>query len=114
MKKYLAALGHIALASLTALVAVLDKPVTWSVALQLAIVVVGSIATYLVPVASGKWAGAFKTGVGVLAAVLAALVPYVTTGGISAQNLLVVAGAILAALSSEIGVNVRKDLALAA
>jgi hypothetical protein len=78
---------------------------------QFLFVVAGVIATYFVPLLSGKWAGALKTGAAILAAVATLLVP-LFSGDWNTNTLIVIGLAALNALATEIGVDIRKDAAV--
>jgi len=81
--------------------------------LQLVILFLGGIVTYIVPLLPGGWSGGLKTGVGIAAAAVALVIPYVTQGSITtAQILLVVVGVIQAA-ATQLGVAIRIDGKLA-
>lgn len=104
---YAAALLSIVLVIVQAFVTTTDLSVTTII--QLAIVAVAAIGTYLVPILSGVWAGGAKTGVAVVGAILSALVPLVTGADYSPQTVGLVVLAAVQALAVEIGVSVRKD-----
>lgn len=85
--------------------AIADGIVTEAEAGQLIFALAGVIATYLAPLFKGTWAGFFKTGSAVLAAVATLIVPLVL--GFSWSSLVIFALAALTALATEIGVQVR-------
>jgi len=109
LHKYLAALLHISIVLVTSVTAAFDQPFTLTSVIQIATLVAGSIVTYLVPLLGSGWQSAIKTGVGLLTAAVAALTPLLVNGSITPQNIFVVIGAVLAALGTELGVNVRVD-----
>jgi len=109
LPKYATALLQVAIVVITAITAVLDKPVTYGVLIQLALLVIGAVGAYLVPLATIRWQGVWKTGSGVVIAALTAIVPLLTQGHLTAQNWLVVVLAGLSALASEVGVVIRRD-----
>jgi len=106
MHKYSAALLSIAIVVLTAFIA--SPTLTPTSIIQLAILAVGAIVTYLLPLVPGAWAGALKTGAAVVVAVLAAVLPFVVTGGITVAEATVVILAALNALAVEVGVQLRR------
>lgn len=113
LHKYAAGLLAIALVVVQAFVTTTDFTATTII--QLAIVTVAAIGTYFIPLLHGPWAGAGKTGVVVVGAILSALVPLVTGGSYTPQTIGLVILAAVQALVTELGVNVRQDqLALAA
>lgn len=112
MRKYLAALLSVAIVILTALAAV--EVYTVDAIAQIAILALGTITTYFVPLLNGRWAGILKTGAALLAALIAAAAPLVIAGTYSPQAVLVVVLAGLNVLAVEVGVNVRKHAHMSA
>lgn len=109
LSKYAAALLSIALVVVTAFVAIPDGALSLGAVLQLAVLAVAAVGTYLVPVASVRWRGLMKTGVAIVGAALVAVVPFVTTGTITATGIAIVVLAGLNALAVEVGVQIRAD-----
>ena len=110
LNRYAAALLSIAVVVVGAFTAIPEGQVSPTAILQLAIIAVGSVVTYLVPVVQGsKWAGVLKTGAAIIAAVLTAVVPFVNNGHITATQIGLVILAALNALAVEVGVNIRRD-----
>lgn len=110
---YAAAILSIGLVVIQAFVAVTEF--TPTAIIQLAIVAVGAIGTYLAPVVDGRWAGALKVGVAVVAAILSACVPLVTGDVYTPQTIALVVLAGMQALAAEVGVGIRRaDYARAA
>lgn len=109
LNKYLAALLSIGIVILTAFVAIPEADRNPATIGQLAILALGAIVTYLVPLLDSKWAGFLKTGSAVAAALIAAAVPFITEGSITGVQVAIVALAALNALAVEVGVQVRKD-----
>lgn len=105
--KYAAALLNIAGVALTALIAVLASPFSWTGVDQLVLVVIGAITVFFAPLASIRWQGIWKTGAGVLVTVLTLIVPFITAGGITPAQIVTVALAALITLGNEIGVQIR-------
>ncbi len=108
MKKYLAAIVPILIAAAVFLQSafkdnILDPAEVW----QLVALVAGAIATFLVPLLPGKWAGGLKTGTALLAALATALVPFALQGTITPEQWMVVVLAVLNALGVEVGVQAR-------
>ncbi|GAA3729982.1 hypothetical protein GCM10022239_03250 [Leifsonia bigeumensis] len=109
LNKYLAALLSIAIVLITAFVAIPDDQRTPATLWQLGILAAGAIATYLVPIVDGRWAGLLKTGAAIVAAVIGALIPLLGSGHLTVTQILVLILAGLNVLAVEVGVNVRKD-----
>lgn len=107
LQKYSAALLNVAVVLVTAVATTLHGSVTATGLVQLALIAAGAVGTFLVPLASGKWAGLFKTGVAVIAAILTAVLPLITQGHLTAANVATVILAGLSALATEIGVQIR-------
>jgi len=107
-KKYAAALLPAAVILFGAVQTVIaDDVVSETEGGQLIALIAGLVATYFVPLVSGVWAGALKTGAALLAAVATLVIPLVT--GFSWTELLIVGIAALNVLAVEIGVDIRKD-----
>ncbi len=109
LHKYAAGLLAIALVVVQAFVTTTDFSTTTII--QLALVAVAAIGTYFIPLLSGPWAGAGKTGVVVVGAILSALVPLVTGGTYTPQTVGLVILAAVQALATELGVSIRQDAA---
>ena len=109
-QKYAAALISIALVAFaflkTALADSLDAAEVW----QLIALVAGAVATFVLPLASGPWAGALKTGSAVLVALATAIVPFALQGTITPEQWTIVALAVLNALGVQVGVDARKSV----
>jgi hypothetical protein len=102
---YATAILSIALVVVQAFVVTTDFTATTII--QLAIVAVAAVGTYLVPVVNGRWAGAWKTGVAVVGAILSACVPLVTHADYTPQTIALVVLAGVQALATEAGVGIR-------
>jgi predicted outer membrane lipoprotein len=77
---------------------------------QLIAVVAGLVLTYLLPLLkTWRWAAALKVGASVVAAVATLIIP-TFTGGFNANTLLIFGVAVLNALATELGVDMRKDV----
>lgn len=68
------------------------------------------VVTFIVPLTAGLWAGVLKTGASVVGAVATLVVPLILNSGeLSAQNWIIIVAAIINALATELGVQIRKD-----
>ncbi len=115
LNKYAAALLSIAIVILTAFVAIPSGERTPETLWQLALLAIGAIVTYWVPLVDARWAGILKTGAAICAAVIGALIPLLGTGTLSSTQIVVLVLAGLNALAVEVGVGMRKsDVRLAA
>lgn len=111
INKYLAGLLTLAITLLTAFVAVpqaawADQAVVW----QFVALVVGTFTTIFLPLLSGPWAGALKTGSAVILAAIGALVPLLA-GDFGPLQWGLLGIAALNALAIELGVQIRVDSA---
>jgi hypothetical protein len=108
INRYLSAILSAAIVILTAFVAIPPYAFTLGNPQVAAFVALAAstVISYLVPLVPGKWPGVLKTGVGILAAVFAAVWPLLAGGSID-WTLVVLA--VLNAVAQEIGVNVRVD-----
>jgi len=108
-QKYATAIFSLAVLVIGALQVAVATGITPTAIAQLIVLALGGVITYVVPLVPGKWAGLLKTGIAILAAVIVLVIPYITAGHITLdQILLVVVGAINAA-ATQLGVNIRKD-----
>ena len=108
-QKYATAIFSLAVLVIGALQVAVATGITPTAIAQLVVLALGGVITYLVPLVPGKWSGVLKTGIAILAAVIVLVIPYITAGTITLdQILLVVVGAINAA-ATQLGVNIRKD-----
>ncbi|PPH99740.1 hypothetical protein C5C95_06245 [Rathayibacter sp. AY1B7] len=108
LDRYLAALLPAAILLFGGLqTALSDERIDGTEAGQLLALFAGLAITYAVPLAKGAWAGLFKTGFAILAAIATLIVPLIT--GFTWQSLVIVVLAALSALATEIGVNARQD-----
>lgn len=108
LNKYLVALLQVLTLFLAAFQAALSDGLTATEAWQLAGLFVGAVVTYYVPILTGRWAAALKVGGAVLGAAIAALV-LVLADGWSAGSVTIVIIAIINALATQFGVDVRLD-----
>lgn len=109
LNKYAAALLSIAIAIFTALAAIPVGQRTPESLWQVALIGIGAVVTWWVPLVGIKWAGMLKTGAAVLAAVIGALIPLLITGTLTGSQWLVLGLAGLNALAVEVGVGIRRD-----
>lgn len=107
--KYASALLSLTVLLVTSITAALAGPVTLTVLIQLGLLFLGGVVTYIVPLLSGGWVGGLKVGIGVVAAALAAVVPLLTGAHWNLQNTLIVVLAVVNALATQLGVAIRKD-----
>lgn len=106
--KYTAAMLQFILVLVTALQASLSGGLDTVEIWQLVALAVASVGTFFLPLVAGPWAGALKTGVAVLGAIVAAIIPLVN-GVWSSEASIIVVLAALNALAAQIGVSVRLD-----
>lgn len=85
--------------------------VSWPIIVQLGILTITSFTTYALPLVPARWAGAAKTGLEVVGAILTAIVPFVIAGHITGPQIALVLLAALKALGAEVGVQARLDAA---
>jgi O-antigen/teichoic acid export membrane protein len=80
----------------------------WNAIITFAIVVLGAVLTFIVKLVAARWQGALKTGIAILTTILSALLPFVLPGGFDpAANVPVIIVAVLNALATEFGVQIR-------
>ena len=110
-QKYAAALLPFAVLVVGASQTVLQDPTNWLNNLLFAIIVLGAVVTYIVKlIPDAAWQGRAKTGVAIVTTILTAVLPFVLPGGFDpAASLPVIIVAILNALSTELGVQIRAD-----
>jgi hypothetical protein len=110
IQKYLAAIVPILTAAVVFLQSAFVDELDAAEVAQLVAIVAGAFITYLVPLLSGRWAGALKTGAAILAAAATAIAPFVLQGRVTADQWMVVAFAVLSALGVEVGVQARRSI----
>lgn len=77
---------------------------------QFALLIVGAVVTFIVPLTDRKWQGYLKTGTGIVIAVLTALVPLASQGWTLTQpQIITVILAAVSALAVELGVQIRSN-----
>lgn len=86
-----------------------EGPVDWVAILTFAILVLGAVVTFIVKLLpSATWQGALKTGIAILTTILSALLPFVLPGGFDPSvNVPIIIVAVLNALATEFGVQIR-------
>lgn len=77
--------------------------------LQLVALALGSVLTYFLPLVDTKWQGALKTGVELLTAAIALVLPYVIEGHITGPQVLLVIIGVIKAATTQVGVAIRVD-----
>jgi hypothetical protein len=110
LAKYSSSLIQIAIVLVAAL-AQLTGRVTLVDALQLLALGANALLVYLVPLFGTAMRSGWKTGVAVLGALVAAGVPFATTGHITGSQIAVVLLAGLQVLGAHVGVQIRNDAA---
>lgn len=108
IRKYAVALLSIAVLILGALQVALAGGLTEQEAWQLAALVAGAGVTYWVPLVEAKWAGIWKTGFAIIAAVATTLIP-IGIGRFTAETWIIPIIAAVNVLATEVGVNIRQD-----
>lgn len=109
LNKYLTAILTLAITLLTAFLAIPEDQRTPETMWQLALLALGAVVTFIVPLLERRWAGLLKTGAAVAAGVIGALIPLLSTGTLTGTQILVLILAGLNALAVEVGVQVRND-----
>lgn len=109
LNKYLVALLQVLLLFVAALQAALtDGQLTITEGWQLAGLFVGAVVTYYAKILETGWAGALKVSGAILGAFIAAVIPFLTTGW-TAESVAIVALAVINALATQFGVDMRID-----
>jgi len=107
-QKYASAIILFVSVAITPLAALLAGPFSWTAVWQYVAVVLAAVGSYLVPLLPKGWQGFGKTGIGILGAVVAAIIP-VWTGTWDRATVLVLVMAIIQAIGTELGVQIRTD-----
>lgn len=111
LNKYLVALLQVLLLFVAALQASLtDGSLSVTEAWQLAGLFVGAVVTYYAKILDQGWSAALKVGGAVLGALIAAVIPFLTSGW-TAEAVAIVALAVINALATQFGVDMRVDSA---
>lgn len=107
-KHYAAALLPFFILVIGASQTVLHAGFNLQVDIPFAVLVLGAIITFIVQLLPSGWQGALKTGVAIVTTILSALLPFVLPGTVHlSQSVPVVAIAILNAIATEFGVQIR-------
>lgn len=77
--------------------------------IQLVVLFIGAVATFFVPLVRGPWAGAIKTGLAIIAALLVLAAPYIVQGYISNSQLILFGLAAVNAVATQLGIVIRLD-----
>jgi hypothetical protein len=109
MSKYSAALLHILFVVLSALTAALDHGLNPATIVQLAILTIGAVIVYFVPLLDSKLSGILKVGASALTAALSVLAPLLLQGHITSAQWITIVLAALGALGVGVGVSARLD-----
>lgn len=109
-QKYAAALLPFFILVVGASQTVLKDPVEWNAIVTFAILVLGAIISFIVPLAPTRWQGGVKTSVAIITTVLSAVLPFILPGGFDPSvNVPIIIVAVLNALATEFGVQIRRD-----
>lgn len=111
--KYATALLSFLTVLSTPISAFMSGPFSWVAFWQFVSLVVGAVVAYLVPLADAAWQGWLKTGFAILGAVATAIIPLVTQHW-STASVVIVVMAVVNALVTELGVQIRTDTQLKA
>jgi len=83
----------------------------WQTLTQIALLLVGTGVVYWLPLVNTKWQGAFKTGAAIVFAIISAVVAVAPDGHFTKSNAILVVTAVVKALATELGVQIRTDAA---
>lgn len=83
----------------------------WQTITQIALLLVGTGVIYWLPLVDTRWKGAAKTGAAIGFAVISAVVALVPDGHFTKANAILVITAIVKAVATELGVQIRTDSA---
>lgn len=108
LNKYATALLQFVLVLVLAVQASMSEGISTVEAWQLGAVAIANVGTYFVPLLSSGWIGAGKTGVAILGAIVAAIIPLVNNAW-TAETITIVILAGLNALAAQAGVGIRVD-----
>lgn len=81
----------------------------WQTITQVVLLLVGTGVVYWLPLVDARWQGAAKTGAAIVFAVLSAAVAIVPDGHFTKANAILVLTAIVKAVATELGVQIRTD-----
>lgn len=83
----------------------------WQTLTQIALLLAGTGVVYWLPLVNSRWQGALKTGAAIVFAVVSALVAVAPDGHFTKSNLILVVTAVVKAIATELGVQIRTDAA---
>lgn len=83
----------------------------WQTITQIALLLVGTGVIYWLPLVDTRWQGAAKTGAAIGFAVISAVVALVPDGHFTKANAVLVITAVVKAVATELGVQIRTDSA---
>jgi hypothetical protein len=107
MSKYAAALLHIVIVVLGALSTSVDKGLNTVSVVQLAILALGAVSVYLLPLVQWKYTGVLKLAASALSAGLTALVPFLIQGSISPSEWITVILGAIGVIAVALGIDAR-------
>jgi hypothetical protein len=81
----------------------------WQTIIQLVILLATTGASFWLPLVPGRWAGALKTGAGIVGAVASALIATIPSGEFTSATLILFLTAAAKAVATEVGVQIRVD-----
>ena len=110
-QKYAAALLPFVVLIVGASQTIINHPLDWVANLTFGLLVLGAIATYIVKlIPDAAWQGRTKTGIAILTTIIAAVLPFIVPGGFSpSASIPILIIAVLNALATELGVQIRID-----
>jgi hypothetical protein len=109
-QKYAAALLPFAVLVIGASQTVLHAGFNLQVDIPFAVIVLGAILTFVVRLLPAGWQGGLKTGIAIVTTILSAALPFVLPGTVHlSASVPVVVVAILNALATELGVQIRTN-----
>lgn len=83
----------------------------WQTILQLIILLATTGASFWLPLISGPWAGALKTGAAIVGAIASALIATIPDGHFTTATLILFLTAAVKAVAVQLGVSIRTDAA---
>lgn len=87
----------------------LEAEPTWTGVITFILLLLSAALTFGVKLVDAKWAGILKTGIPIIATILAVILPFVTQGTFTIHNIPLVLIAVLQAIGTELGVYIRTD-----
>jgi len=107
-QKYVTAFILFANVALTPFAALMVGSFSWVALWQYVAVVLAAVGSYLIPLLPSGWQGFGKTGVAILGAAVAAIIP-VWTDTWDGSTILILVMAVVGAIGTELGVQFRTD-----